>query len=237
MHEILEVDGLRVDIEEVCVVKQASFRVMQGESVALLGPNGAGKTTLISALSGTRRSASGKIVLDGRDITRSSPEERVRAGLVLVPQGRMLFSDLTVMENLKIGAGVKRPGETRSANWDAMYDMFPKLRELAPRKAGALSGGEQQMVAVGRAMLARPRLLVLDEPSLGLAPNMVDNLYAALQRIRNVGTAVLVVEQLVGRALRLTDHAHVLRQGMLTYAGRSPNLLTSSQFIEHYFVT
>lgn len=235
MHEILTVDGLKVDIGEVCVVKQAAFQVLDGEGVALLGANGAGKTTLISALTGTRRSAGGRVTFDGKDITRSSPEERVRAGLVLVPQGRMLFADLTVMENLRIGAGVKRVGRPVAADWNGIYEMFPKLQELAQRKAGALSGGEQQMVAVGRAMLARPRLLVLDEPSLGLSPKMVESLYTALRRIRHSGTAILVVEQLVGQALRLTDTAHVLQQGTLTYAGRSAELLQSDQLVAHYF--
>lgn len=235
MPDILTVSDLQVDIGEVCVVRNAMLKVSEGEGVALLGANGAGKTTLISALTGIRTPVRGSIVFDGQDITHWPPERRVGAGLVLVPQGRMLFPDLTVEENLRIGAGVKRDAAIGSADWGRVHAMFPPLKELAARKAGNLSGGEQQMVAVGRALLARPRLLVLDEPSLGLSPKMVERLYDALQAIRKTGVAVLVVEQLVGQALRLTDRTYVLQQGELTYAGQSGDLIRSDRFVADYF--
>jgi branched-chain amino acid transport system ATP-binding protein len=235
MPDILTVTDLRVDIGEVCVVRNATMSVSEGEGVALLGANGAGKTTLISALTGTRLPAGGSVVFEGQDITRWSPERRVCAGLVLVPQGRMLFADLTVEENLRVGAGVKRPAAISSGDWERVHALFPPLMELAGRKAGSLSGGEQQMAAVGRALLARPRLLVLDEPSLGLSPKMVERLYNALREIRNAGVSVLVVEQLVGQALRLTERAHVLQQGELSYAGKSSELIHSDRFIADYF--
>lgn len=234
MPELLKVTDMRVDIGEVCVVHNATIDVSEGEGVALLGANGAGKTTFISALTGTRKAAGGQVVFGGEDITAWTPERRVRAGLVLVPQGRMLFPDLTVEENLRVGAGVKK-NTTTKGDWDRVYAMFPPLKELGSRKAGSLSGGEQQMAAVGRALLAQPRLLVLDEPSLGLSPKMVERLYNALREIRSAGVAVLVVEQLVGQALRLTDRAHVLQRGQLSYAGRSSDLISSDRFVADYF--
>lgn len=235
MADILTVTDLRVDIGEICVVRKATMSVGESEGVALLGANGAGKTTFISAVTGTRLPARGAIVFDGKDITRWTPERRVREGLVLVPQGRMLFPDLTVEENLRVGAGVKRQVAVSAADWERIHALFPPLKELSKRKAGNLSGGEQQMAAVGRALLARPRLLVLDEPSLGLSPKMVERLYGALREIRNAGVAVLLVEQLVGQALRLTDRAHVLQQGELSYAGQSAELIHSDRFITDYF--
>ncbi len=235
MPELLNVTDLRVDIGEVCVIRTATISVSEGEGVALLGANGAGKTTFISALTGTRLPVQGRIVFEGEDITRWSPERRVEAGLVLVPQGRMVFPDLTVEENLRVGAVVRRGRAADRSDWEQIHSMFAPLRELASRKAGSLSGGEQQMVAVGRALLARPRLLVLDEPSLGLSPKMVERLYLALRDFRGTGVAVLVVEQLVGQALRLTDQAHVLQRGVLSYAGRSAELVNSDRFIADYF--
>lgn len=235
MVEILQINAVQVDIGEVGVVREATLNVAEGEGVALLGANGAGKTTLISALAGIRATAAGRIMLDGADITSWSPERRVAAGVVLVPQGRMLFPELTVLENLQIGASVNRPSPTRNEHWDLVYQMFPRLRELANRAAGNLSGGEQQMVAVGRALLARPRVFVLDEPSLGLSPMMVDRLYAVLAEIRALGTAILLVEQLVGQALKLTDRAYVLQRGQLEYAGRSKELINSERFVADYF--
>lgn len=235
MTELLAIHDVQVNIGDVCVVRQASMSVSDGQGVALLGANGAGKTTLVAGLSGTRAVSGGRISFDGLDISTWSPERRVRAGLVLVPQGRMLFADMTIHENLRVGASVKRDRPVGREDWERIHAMFPPLKDLADRKCGSLSGGEQQMVAVGRALMARPRLLVLDEPSLGLSPLMVDRLYATLRDIRNLGVAVLVVEQLVGHALRLTDQVHVLRDGILTHAGPSSVLVNSERFIADYF--
>jgi branched-chain amino acid transport system ATP-binding protein len=225
---LLSVRDLNAGYGDTQVLWDVSLELLRGEVVALVGANGAGKSTLLSALSGLIRVWSGSIDLSGRDITRTSAERIVRLGMAHVPQGRRLFSGLSVEENLRLGAYTRRAGSAAAiaADLDRVYTLLPKLRERRTQLAGLLSGGEQQMVAIGRGLMTRPEVLLIDELSLGLAPTIVDDLLAAIDAIhREEGLAFLLVEQDVQIALERADRGYVLENGRIALSGPASELL------------
>ena len=226
MSKALEVSGLTVAYGEIAAVRGVSFTVEAGEIATIVGANGAGKTTILNALCGLRDVRSGSIVLGSEDITALPPHERVRHGLSQVPEGRRLFGRMTVAENLEIGAYVRSDHGARRRDLDHVLELFPRLRERYRQLAGTLSGGEQQMVAMGRAMMAAPKVLLLDEPTMGLAPQIVDLVIDAVRRVNAEGVTVLLVEQNAYSALEIADRAFVLESGDITLTGNGPELIT-----------
>ncbi len=219
---MLLVEGLNVFHGRVQVLRQVFLHVGAGEAVTIVGPNGAGKTTLLRAICGLLPVASGTIRFEGRRITRWSPEEIVRVGVAMVPEGRELFGPLTVRDNLLLGAYTRYRKAGRSAmeeDLDRIWALFPHLRDRQGQRAATLSGGEQQMVAIGRALMARPRLLLLDEPSLGLAPLMIREIFRAIRALRDEGVTLLLVEQNAKAAFRIAQRAYVLEAGGSLSAG------------------
>jgi branched-chain amino acid transport system ATP-binding protein len=206
----LELDGLEVRHGAVEAVRGLSLTVDRGEIVGLIGPNGAGKSSTLHAVMGDVRASGGDVRLHGHSLVGWKPEDVARAGVALVPEGRRIFADLSVEENLRLGAAGRRHGDLGT-----VYELFPVVHEFRKRHAGALSGGQQQQLAIARALVARPEVLLLDEPSLGLAPQMVDVVFEALQQIRDRGIAILLVEQRAQRTVALADRAHVLANGRL----------------------
>jgi branched-chain amino acid transport system ATP-binding protein len=211
----LELERLVVQHGAVTAVRDLSFTVGRGEIVGLIGPNGAGKSSTLHAIMGAVRPAGGDVRLNGRSIVGRAPEDVARAGIALVPEGRRIFGELTVEENLRLGLAGR--GSRRDAGEDLaqVYDLFPVVKEFRRRQAGALSGGQQQQLAIARALVADPQVLLLDEPSLGLAPRLVDVVFEALAAIRDSGLAVLLVEQRAQRTVALADRSHVLSNGGL----------------------
>jgi branched-chain amino acid transport system ATP-binding protein len=208
----LELRGLEVRYGSVPAVRGLDLRVERGEIVGLIGPNGAGKSTTLHAIMGLITPYRGEIRLGGRAVRPRAPDELARAGVVLVPEGRRIFGDFSVEENLRLGLAARRDGD---AGLDAVYELFPILREYRRRQAGSLSGGQQQQLAIGRALVAQPELLLLDEPSLGLAPLAVDHVFEALAAIRERGVTLLLVEQRAQRTVAFADRTHVLANGEL----------------------
>ncbi|MGH2969944.1 MAG: ABC transporter ATP-binding protein [Solirubrobacteraceae bacterium] len=216
---LLEVDSLEAGYGPVTVLRGVSFSVDEGKIVTVLGPNGAGKTTTLRALSGTVR-RSGSITFDGRDMSRHSPERIARHGIAHVPEGRGTFTGLTVEENLRIGAYARRDRGEIMGDMRRCFGYFPRLEERRSQAAGGMSGGEQQMLAIARAMMLRPRLMLLDEPSLGLAPNLTRELFAILEKVaREEGVTLLLVEQNANLVLRFADFAYVLEAGGIALSG------------------
>jgi branched-chain amino acid transport system ATP-binding protein len=211
---VLELDGLEVRHGAVHAVRGVSFEVDRGEIVALIGPNGAGKSSTLHAIMGVVPAAAGEIRLRGRPLAGRNPEDVARSGIALVPEGRRIFAELTVEENLRLGIAARRNGEADAALGRA-YELFPVIGEFRKRQAGALSGGQQQQLAIARALVAGPEVLLLDEPSLGLAPRVVDLVFEVLQQIRDGGIAILLVEQRAQRTVALADRSHVLSNGRL----------------------
>jgi ABC-type branched-subunit amino acid transport system ATPase component len=222
---ILEVEDLSVSYGAVNAVRGASLRVAAGEVVALIGANGAGKSTILNTLSGLIRPDSGTAVFDRLDLTRAKPSRIVRHGLVQVPEGREILARQTVLENLELATWGRHDGASKRTQIEAVMKRFPILGERRALRAGTLSGGEQQMLAIARGLLARPRLLLLDEPSLGLAPQMVDEVFRAIQEINDEGTTILLVEQNALRALEIADRAYVLETGQIRLSGTGDELL------------
>ena len=231
MSALLSVEGLTVRHGQLVALRDLSLTVDPGQVVAVIGANGAGKSTLLETVAGLLPAERGRVLLDGTDVTRLPAHRRLRAGIALVPEGRRLFPSLTVRENLLTGQYRKRPGP-----WDlpAVFELFPWLPERANQRASALSGGEQQAVALARALLGNPRVLLLDELSLGLAPVVIAAVYRTLPRIVAQGTAVLLVEQDVSLALRSADHVHCLLEGRIQLSG-APAALTAEQIEAAYF--
>jgi branched-chain amino acid transport system ATP-binding protein len=211
---MFEVRDLEVRYGAVPAVRGLSFRVGKGELVGLIGPNGAGKSSTLHAVTGLVPAHGGDVVLDGQSLRGRNPESIARAGIALVPEGRRIYADFTVDENLRLGLAAGRGRNGRAALAEA-YDLFPILREYQRRQAGVLSGGQQQQLAIGRALVARPSVLLLDEPSLGLAPTLVDQLFETLSTIRERGLAILLVEQRAQRTVALANRTHVLANGEL----------------------
>ncbi|HJV10064.1 MAG TPA: ATP-binding cassette domain-containing protein, partial [Burkholderiales bacterium] len=210
---MLDVGRLAAGYGAEPVLRGIDLNVRQGEMVAVLGANGAGKSTLMRAIAGVHRPVEGGIVLDGREISREPAHRVVKRGAVLVPEGRQVFPELSVLDNLALGAYSRR--EWNGAEIESMLERFPRLRARLHQRAGLLSGGEQQMLAIARGLMAKPRLLLLDEPSLGLAPQVVNDLFAALDRLRAEAATILLVDQMAGLALSLADRAYVLEQGKI----------------------
>jgi branched-chain amino acid transport system ATP-binding protein len=234
---LLAVSGLKTGYGDTQVLWDVSLEVDRGEVVALVGANGAGKSTLLTAISGLLPAWRGTVSLDGHDITNRSAERIVKLGLAQVPQGRRLFAGLSVEENLRLGAYTRRAGSPQAiaADLDRVYTLLPKLRERRTQVAGSLSGGEQQMVAIGRGLMARPLVLLIDELSLGLAPNIVDDLLAAIDTIhREEGLSFLLVEQDVQIALERADRGYVIENGHIVLSGTGRELLHSAAVREAY---
>ena len=231
MAPVLEVRDLSVYHGQLRALDDVSFAVDQGEVYAMIGANGAGKTTLMRTIAGLHTPRAGTVSLEGQDVTKVRPDRRAKAGIAMVPEGRRLFPSLTLEENLQVGATYARSGP-----WtiDGVYEVFPWMRDRKKQKTAQLSGGEQQSVAIGRALVANPKLLLLDELSLGLAPVIVERIYAMLPRILDSGVTVLLVEQDVSHALRAATHIHCLLEGRTTLTGR-PADVTSQQVEAAYF--
>jgi branched-chain amino acid transport system ATP-binding protein len=234
MSTLLRLDGIEVGYGDMMAVRGVSLRVETGEIVALIGSNGAGKTTTLRAIGGLLRPRRGSIELDGARIDRLTPAEVVARGIAHVPEGRQLFPSLTVLDNLELGARTAEARRRRPQTLSLVFDLFPRLHERCGQAAGSLSGGEQQMCAIGRALMARPRLLMLDEPSLGLAPVAVSAIFASFARINREGVTVLLVEQNVLRALRLSRRAYVLENGVVALEGPSEHLLAAESVRRAY---
>ena len=233
MTALLEVRGLHAGYGAVEVLRGIDLHVGDGEAVALLGSNGAGKSTLNNVVCGIFPAWSGHVGFDGADLTRAHYRDVVKAGLIQVPEGRRIFPNLTVLENLELG-GFTRARDKRGANLERSLTLFPRLRERSRQLAGTLSGGEQQMLAIGRGLMAEPRLLILDEPSLGLSPLLVEELFTLIRSLRDGGLAVLLVEQNVGQSLEVADRAYVMENGSIRFSGLPSELLGSDELRRAY---
>jgi branched-chain amino acid transport system ATP-binding protein len=231
---LLEVRNLHVGYGDATAVWDASLEVDAGEIVAVIGPNGAGKTTLINAIAGLLRCRKGELRFDGTDMTRVRPHAFCSHGIALVPEGRRLFSRMSVEENLELGCYLPVARARRAQSLERIYGLFPILRDKRGQLAGELSGGQQQMVAIGRAIMAEPRIVLFDEPSLGLAPTIVDDMFEIIARVRQDGAAVLLVEQNVLKALGVADRAYVLEQGRIVTTGLPDELMRQSHIREAY---
>ena len=231
---MLEVRGLKVSYGGINAVKGIDFKVAAGELVTLIGANGAGKTTTLKALAGLVKPAAGGILYNGEDITARPAYELVRQGLALVPEGRGVFGRLTVDENLAMGAYSRRDSARVTADFDRVYGLLPRLAERRRQFAGTLSGGEQQMLAIGRAMMCRPRLLLLDEPSMGLAPLMVQKIFEAIRAIAADGATLLLVEQNARLALETCHRGYVMESGLITAADSAARLLADPRVRQAY---
>ncbi|CAE6856304.1 High-affinity branched-chain amino acid transport ATP-binding protein LivF [Paraburkholderia aspalathi] len=230
---LLTVENLRVSYGQIEALKGVSLHVERGEVVAILGSNGAGKTTLMRALSGLLKPKSGKLLFEGEDIVRRSADSIVRLGIGQSPEGRRVFGTLTVAENLRLG-GYTRPNAEISQSCKTVYGIFPQLYERRTQLAGTLSGGEQQMVAIGRALVSKPKLLLLDEPSLGLAPIIIREIFRVLGEIRKTGVTILLVEQNARTALKLADRGYVLEVGRCVHEAPAKELLASPEMQAAY---
>ena len=224
---MLEVSALESRYGRIPALKGIDVAVRAGELVALVGANGAGKTTLLRALSGVQRVSGGHVRYEGADITGVPPERRVRLGIVQVPEGRQMFGPLSVEDNLRLG-GYTRPAPESASTLERVYAMFPVLRQRRNAPAGTLSGGQQQMLAIGRALMTRPRLLLLDEPSLGLAPRLVEEIFACVRGLRAADTAIFLVDQNARAALAIADRGYVLETGRIVLAGSGAELLADA---------
>jgi len=233
---MLEVSDLHAGYRGIKALQGVSLRIEDGEMVALVGSNGAGKSTLLNSICGVVRPTEGRVEFEGRSIVGQPAWRIARGGLLQVPEGRQIVSDMSVLDNLLTGTSAlrRRPPAFGLAD---IYDLFPVLAERRQQMAGSLSGGQQQMLAIGRALLGSPRLLLLDEPSLGLAPIIINQVFAALRRINATGLTILLVEQNAKKALELTDRAYVIDQGRIVQSGLSADLSTDASIIAHYLGT
>jgi len=231
---MLSIDGLRSGYTGIDVLKGVSLAVPDRAIVGVLGPNGAGKTALLRAISGLNAVRGGHVVFDGTDLAGAASDAVVRAGVVQVPQGRMLFGAMTVRENLELGAYLQRERGEIEARMARVHALFPMLRERATQPAAYLSGGEQQMLALGRALMAQPKLLLLDEPSLGLAPKMFDTVLEQVRAIHAAGASILIAEQNARKVLRMADHCYVLENGTVAFDGSAAELLRDRRIEQTY---
>jgi len=222
---VLEIKNLTVHYGAIQALKGISFEAAKGEIITLIGSNGAGKTTTLHAISNIIRKSSGSIIFEGNDINTLSPDKIVSLGLIQVPEGRRIFANLSVRDNLEMGAYSRKDRSSFAADFENVYGIFPRLKERARQVAGTLSGGEQQMLAIGRALMAKPRLLLLDEPSMGLAPILVDEIFAIIKKINQDGTTIVLVEQNAYKALSLADRGYILETGQIVKEGRASDLM------------
>lgn len=231
---MLETTKLCVDYGGVHALRDVSVKVPDKRVVAIIGANGAGKSTLLKTIVGLNRQSSGSVSLDGQDISRLKPHERLDRGIVLCPEGRRLFPDLTVHENIRVGAYRMRDKRLFRQRLEFLHEIFPRIAERGSQIASSLSGGEQQMVAIARALISKPRILMLDEPTLGLAPKLILEVAKLVQTIHREGITVIMVEQNAKLALKISDHAFVLETGAITLEGRSADLLQSDEVQRAY---
>ncbi|MFZ5558354.1 MAG: ABC transporter ATP-binding protein [Pseudomonadota bacterium] len=231
---LLEVRNLKVSYGHIAAVKGIDLEVRERELVALIGANGAGKTTTLKALAGVLPSSGGSVHYRGQPVTRKPSFELVREGLALVPEGRGIFGRLTVEENLDMGAYARPRDPSIKADLDRVYSLFPRLKERRHQTAGTLSGGEQQMLAIGRALMSRPKLLLLDEPSMGLAPIMVQRIFEVVRAVASEGVTILLVEQNAKLALEVSSRGYVMDSGQVALTGASPDLLANPQVRQAY---
>jgi branched-chain amino acid transport system ATP-binding protein len=228
MNMLLSVENVKVHYDGMQALGGVSLEVHEGETVSIVGSNGAGKSTLINAISGTRTLTGGRIFFQGKDITQVPAHERVPLGIVQVPEGRRLFPLMTVEENLLLGSVHPEAKKHRNETLQEIYELLPRLKERKNQIAKTLSGGEQQMVAIGRALMSRPKLLMFDEPSLGLSPLLVKNLFNLVQQISQRGITIMIVEQNVKQTLQIADRCYVLENGMITKEGTGQEILNDS---------
>lgn len=231
---MLEIKDLNVYYGVIQALKGISFEVNEGEVIALIGANGAGKTTTLHTLTGLISAKSGSIVLDGKDITRTPAHKIVKMGIAHVPEGRRIFQNLTVLDNIRLGAFTRKDKDGIAADVEKVYKLFPRLEERKTQIAGTLSGGEQQMLAMGRALMSKPRIVVMDEPSMGLSPILVSEIFDIIENIREQGTTVLLVEQNAKKALSIADRAYVLETGRIVLSGKASDLINDESVKKAY---
>ncbi|WP_420224690.1 ABC transporter ATP-binding protein [Pigmentiphaga litoralis] len=234
MSTLLKVSGLKVAYGHIEAVKGIDFELREGEITTLVGSNGAGKSTTLLALSGLVKKSGGSVVFDGEDLSTLSPHKIVQRGVVQVAEGRAILTTMTVRENLELGAYTRKDRSTVGADLEHVFHLFPRLKERLDGMAGNLSGGEQQMLAIGRALMAKPRLLLLDEPSMGLAPIIVQEIFRILREINREGLTIFLVEQNVRQALKIAQRAYVLENGSIALSGSGQELLKDDRLVEAY---
>ena len=231
---MLKVTDLKVKYGMIEAIKGISFEVRDGEIVTMIGANGAGKTTTMHAISGLVKAAEGSIMLDDTELTRTAPNKIVKMGLAQVPEGRRVFAQQTVEENLNLGAYLRKDKDGIARDMEEVFQLFPRLKERRTQLAGTLSGGEQQMLAMGRALMAKPSIILLDEPSMGLSPLLLSEIFRIIQEINDKGTTVLLVEQNAKRALAIADRAYVLETGLITLEGTGEELANDERVQKAY---
>ena len=232
---LLSVNNINVYYGAIHAIKGISFQVDEGEIVTLIGANGAGKSSTLRSIAGLVKPKGGKILYKGEDITGKNPTEIVSRGITLVPEGRRIFADLTVKENLRVGAYLRKDDITEDMEW--VFDLFPRLREREWQAGGTLSGGEQQMLAVGRALMSRPKVMMMDEPSLGLAPLVVREIFRIIEEVNKRGVTILLIEQNANMALKTADMGYVLETGRITMSGPGKELLVNEDVKKAYLGT
>ncbi len=231
---LLEIKDLEVNYGVIKAIKGVSFDVNEGEIIALIGANGAGKTTILHTITGLIQAKKGAIVFDGKELTKTPPHKIVSMGMAHVPEGRRIFQQLSVLENLKLGAYTRKDKSEIASTLKMVYERFPRLEERKNQVAGTLSGGEQQMLAMGRALMSKPRIILMDEPSMGLSPLLVSEIFDIIKVINESGTTVLLVEQNAKKALSIADRAYVLETGNITLSGDAKDLINDESVKKAY---
>lgn len=231
---LLEIKDLEVNYGVIKAIKGVSFDVNEGEIIALIGANGAGKTTILHTITGLIQAKKGSIVFDGKELTKTPPHKIVSMGMAHVPEGRRIFQQLSVLENLKLGAYTRKDKSEIASTLKMVYERFPRLEERKNQVAGTLSGGEQQMLAMGRALMSKPRIILMDEPSMGLSPLLVSEIFDIIKVINESGTTVLLVEQNAKKALSIADRAYVLETGKITLSGGAKDLINDESVKKAY---
>lgn len=231
---LLEIKDLEVNYGVIKAIKGVSFDVNEGEIIALIGANGAGKTTILHTITGLIQAKKGSIVFDGKELTKTPPHKIVSMGMAHVPEGRRIFQQLSVLENLKLGAYTRKDKSEIASTLKMVYERFPRLEERKNQVAGTLSGGEQQMLAMGRALMSKPRIILMDEPSMGLSPLLVSEIFDIIKVINESGTTVLLVEQNAKKALSIADRAYVLETGKITLSGDAKDLINDESVKKAY---
>ena len=231
---LLEIKDLEVNYGVIKAIKGVSFDVTEGEIIALIGANGAGKTTILHTITGLIQAKKGSIVFDGKELTKTPPHKIVSMGMAHVPEGRRIFQQLSVLENLKLGAYTRKDKSEIASTLKMVYERFPRLEERKNQVAGTLSGGEQQMLAMGRALMSKPRIILMDEPSMGLSPLLVSEIFDIIKVINESGTTVLLVEQNAKKALSIADRAYVLETGNITLSGDAKDLINDESVKKAY---
>ncbi|MFA6855747.1 MAG: ABC transporter ATP-binding protein [Treponema sp.] len=226
MDALLDVKNLSVSYGAIKALRDISFFVNEGEIITLIGSNGAGKTTTLHAISHILKKQAGTVFFNGEDITNTAPDKIVQKHLVQIPEGRRIFQNLSVRENLELGAYLRKDRDGIKTDMEKVFELFPRLKERVKQNAGTLSGGELQMLAMGRGLMSQPKLLLLDEPSMGLAPILVDEIFSIIQKINQEGTTILLVEQNAFKALSIADRAYILETGVISKSGKASDLIT-----------